>query len=188
MNLDILFNSMPILETERLTLRDIKESDIDSLFKIYSDSKVAEFDDFQPIQNKEQAISCCNYYKNQFHKKEEARWGIVCKKDNMLIGTYGISHFDQEVRMCEIGYDMMRNQWNKGYMTEAIGKIVEFVFETLGANRIQADIDPRNPASSRVLEKNNFIREGFLRQNVFFKDQLWDSVIWAILKSDYDKK
>lgn len=186
MNKDI-FKENPILQTKRLILREIRESDEDSIFEIYSDQKVAEYDNFEPIDKKEYAIKCIRRYIDNFHEHEEIRWGLARKEDDVLVGTCGLSDFDEEVGMCEIGYDLMRSQWNRGYMTEAIEKIVEFAFEKINVNRIQADTDPKNIASMCVLEKNNFKREGHLRHNVFFKGQLWDSVIFGILRSDYEK-
>lgn len=80
----------------------------------------------------------------------------MLKESNKLIGTCCLGNFVKDARRCELGYDIMKSEWNKGYATEAIKAIVDFAFNTMNLNRIEAFITPGNDSSINVLRKLNF--------------------------------
>ena len=181
-----VFEQFPVLTTERLTLREITVGDVDSIYGIYSDPKVAEYDDFNPIESKEVAMKVIHKFQLEFEEHEQIRWGIARKSDNTLIGTCGPGNFESSAQRCEIGYDLLQSEWNKGYMTEALKAMVAFLFEEMGFNRVEAFVTPGNEGSIRVLQKVNFVEEGLLRERDFFKGCFQDGIIFAILKRDYE--
>ncbi len=184
MNLNF-FEKFPILETERLILRECLDSDVDALFELYSDPDVAEFDWFLPHKTRVDSWQFIQSFKWLFTKKEEIIWAIARKEDDVLIGTCALGDFHQIEERCEIGYSLKKSEWNKGYITEVISKLVTFGFEKICLNRIEATVNPKNEASIRVLEKNHFLQEGFLRERDYIKGELTSTIVLAILKSDY---
>lgn len=113
--------------------------------------------------------------------------GIFLKDNDVLIGTCCLGDFNEGAMRSEIGYSILRNEWGKGYATEAVNEIVRFGFEVMGLNRIEATITPGNDASVRVLEKLNFTKEGLVRERDLIKGKLEDGIIMAILKKDYSR-
>jgi len=179
------FNAFPVLETERLILRKIEPKDVEAVLKIYGDPKAAEYDWFNPIESEEKAMKFIHHFNKEYEEQEEITWGITRKGDGAFIGTCCLGDFDDDARRSEIGYVLLRNEWNKGYATEAVKALVTFGFEIMNLNRIEAFITPGNDASIRVLKKANFLQEGIVRERDLIKGELVDGVILAILKRDY---
>ena len=102
-----------------------------------------------------------------------------------MIGTCCLGDFHEGARRAEIGYDIAQVEWGKGYATEALGGVIDFGFNVMNLNRIEATITPGNNASVRVLTKLNFIQEGIVRERDLIKGKLEDGIIMSILKRDY---
>ncbi|SUY47677.1 N-acetyltransferase GCN5 [Clostridium putrefaciens] len=172
------------IETKRLILREISENDVDGIYKVFSDPAVAKYDWFSPIESKDDAIKFIKRYKEEFESGEEITWGIELKDTKELIGICCLGDFDNGARRSEIGYDLAKDKWNKGYATEAIEAIVKFGLSEMDLNRIEAFITPGNDASVKVLEKLNFTKEGVVRERDLIKGKLEDGIIMSILQKD----
>jgi ribosomal-protein-alanine N-acetyltransferase len=179
------FDAFPELESERLIFREVTSSDAEEIFNIYSDPEVAKYDWYIPITTKDEALSIINRYKREFQAKEEITWGVARKTDNKIIGYCNLGTFSDDSLRCEIGYGFNRNEWNKGYATEAIKVLVKFGFEIMNFNRIEATVTLGNDASVKALKKSNFIQEGIVRERTIMKGKFEDDVILAILRKDY---
>ncbi|BCN29825.1 GNAT family N-acetyltransferase [Anaeromicropila herbilytica] len=178
------FNKIEVLHTNRLVLTEVKESDINEIFKIFSNPEVAKYDWFRPINSKEEAMKFIHRYMDEYDNEEEITWGIRLKETNELIGICCLGDFDEEARRAEIGYDLVSDRWNSGFATEALEAIVHYGLKVMNLNRIEAFITPGNDASVRVLEKLNFTREGLVRERDMIKGKLEDGIIMAILQKD----
>lgn len=184
--IDKTFVPFPKLETKRLNLRQICDEDVDDLFEMISDPEVAEFEYFYPVSSKDQALKFIERYKEELNSKEEITWGLFLKESNQLIGTCCLGDFDEGARRAEIGYDISKSEWGKGYASEGVKAVVDFGFTKMNLNRIEAFITPGNDASVKVLEKFKFTREGLVRQRDLMKGKLVDGIIMAMLKKEYD--
>ena len=85
----------------------------------------------------------------------------------------------------EIGFALRQTHWSKGLGTEAVGAVIEFAFETLNLHRLEADADPRNERSLRLLERFGFEREGCLRERYYVNGERQDAVILGLLRSNW---
>ena len=83
-----------------------------------------------------------------------------------------------------MGYDLHVDYWNKGYITEALSEIVNFGFDTLEINRIEAEVMQGNVASERVLSKLGFTKEGILRDWMYWNNKHYNMVMYSLLKND----
>ena len=179
------FDIFPELESERLIYREVTSEDVDDVFNIYSDPEVAKYDLYNPISTKEDSIYIINQYSEDFKNKEEITWGVARKSDNKLIGYCCLGDFDDNSLRSQIGYGFKLCEWNKGYATEAINVMVEFAFEVMDLNRVEAEVTLGNDASVKVLKKVNFVQEGIFRERTIIKGEFVDDVILAIIKKDY---
>ncbi|MBZ9637412.1 GNAT family N-acetyltransferase [Clostridium sp. FP1] len=179
------FDIFPELESERVIYREVTLEDVEDIFKIYSDPQVAKYDWYKPMATKEDALSKINQYKEEFQNKEEITWGIARKNDDKIIGYCCFFAFDNDSRRSEIGYGFNRDEWNKGYATEAIKILVKFGFEVMNLNRVEATVTLGNDASVKALKKANFLQEGIVRERSIMKGKFEDDVILAIIKKDY---
>lgn len=182
------FIPFPKLETKRLILRQVDYGDVEQLYEMLSDAEVAKFDYFYPVTSKEEVLKFIERFKEELDENEEITWGIVLKETNKLIGTCCLGDFDDGARRAEIGYDVTQSEWGKGYATEALKAVVEYGFDVMNLNRIEATITPGNNASVRVLEKLNFVHEGIVRERDLIKGKLEDGIMMSILKREYEGK
>jgi len=111
------------------------------------------------------------------------------KDDEKLIGTCGFNSWNVAFRSTVIGYDINRQYWGNGYITEALKHIIKIAFDgKLGCdiiNRIQADTIPGNIASEKVLLKLGFSEEGIRRQSAFWKNEYHDLKCFSLLRDEY---
>jgi ribosomal-protein-alanine N-acetyltransferase len=185
MNDEGAFATFPYLETPRLILRAITLDDADDMFRIYSDPQVMRYWGSPPHQSIEDSRTLISGIIKAFADKEGIRWGITRKGSNQLIGSCGHWRLIKQHFRSEIGYELAPEHWRQGIMTEALGAIVQFGFEMIGLHSIEAQIEPGNLASRKVLEKLGFRQAGYLRENYFLDGRFTDTALFSLLKQDW---
>ena len=116
-------------------------------------------------------------------------WDLILKDTKKVIGSCGYHSWYKPHLRAEIGYGLSDNQHkNKGYMTEAMERIIEYGFEDMGLNRIEAFVSPDNIPSVKLMDRFGFVKEGVLREHYKVLDDMMDSVAYALLKSEYRAK
>ena len=181
-----LFLNYQELQSERLLLRKLAGQDVSDVFEIYSDPEVMlYFDDryaFEELSEAEQMISG---YNNAIRDKNGMRWGIVLKENGKLIGTCGFHAISDYHKRIEIGYDLNRNYWRNGYMSEALSLIIDHAYNNSEVNRIEAFVETPNKASRSLLEKLGFRTEGTLREHEMCRGKLIDIQLLGLLRKDW---
>ena len=178
------------LETERLLLRKTLESDCEPMFRNWAnDERVTKFLTWAPYESTEQLKNTYHQYllKNQ-QNNDCYDWKIVLKEINEPIGSIGVVNFREAVNEAEVGNCLGYRWWHKGIMTEAFKRVIQFLFEEVGVNRITATHDPRNPHSGDVMKKCELQYEGTSRQAGKNMQGICDVSRYAILKEDYERK
>jgi len=181
----MLFPEFPILTSGQLLLRRITPVDAGRLYDNFSRDEVTEFFDLPTFQSIDEADQLVVEWEDRYQKKEAIRWAITFSDDpDRLIGTCGFHNFALEHARAEIGYELDPNYWQKGIMTTAVSRIIQFGFEQFNLNRIEAFIDPDNVASRRLLNKLALRSEGILRDYFFEKGRYVDGEIFALLRKE----
>ncbi len=181
--IDPLFVDFPEIETERLILREIMPEDAPAIFALFADPLVTRYYDLYPYADIEQAQELIDFFDQGFEMERSIRWGIARKEDNLLIGTCGFVWLRQY--RGEIGYELASAYWRHGYMYEAIEAILEFGFEQIGLNRIEALVMVENGASAGLLRALGFSEEGTLREHDFFKGHFHDMRLFSLLRREF---
>lgn len=179
-----IFNKNSILESDRLLLRPLKESDVSDLYEIFSDKVVMQYYDLSPFESISEAEKQVRIFQKCLSEKSMLRWGIELKSNHKLIGTCGFFAFSEDAKKAEMGYELNRNYWNSGIMTEALEMILKFIFAYSEVNRIEAFVEVPNTASQKLLHKLGFIKEGVLRQYERCRGNLIDIIIYGYLRGD----
>ncbi|MFC0251163.1 GNAT family N-acetyltransferase [Massilia consociata] len=178
----------PILTTNRLTLRPLAPGDAADLYAVFSDPAVVRYWSAEPwtsIACAEEAIaSALACYREQ----SEVRFGIELAATGGLIGTVNLHHMFPKNRRCELGYALASAHWGKGYAVEALGAALDYGFHELRLNRVEADIDPRNAASSAVLERMGFRKEGYMPERWFVHGEMADTINYGLLRRYWDER
>ncbi|ATP40953.1 GNAT family N-acetyltransferase [Solibacillus sp. R5-41] len=172
------------LNTQRLHLRRMEVSDSYSLFKIWSDPDVTKFMNISSFTHEAQAKEIIELFDDLAQANEAIRFSMIERNSNELIGTCGFNSIDFENAKTEIGYDLAKAYWGMGYAPEGISALLNYAFETLKLNRIEAKVEPANVNSIKVLEKLNFTFEGTLRQYEKSKGNFIDIKMYSLLKTD----
>lgn len=178
------FLYLPTLETDRLILRRLTLRDARDIYEYGRDPEVARHVLWDPYVSVGEARSYIRYMIRKYHTGDASSWGIEWKQTGEIIGTIGYMWIKHEHASCEIGYSLGHSFWNRGIMTEALLAVIEFSFEELHMNRIEAQHEVDNPASGAVMRKCGMQREGTLRQRMINKGKYVDVDIYSILQKD----
>lgn len=170
-----------IMKTKRLTLRPFSEQDFSDACEIYEDDLTCRYllhDPWRP-DNREQAFA----EKLQQNSLASGKLSLACLLGSKMIGELVFWYTDMR-QTVEIGFAFNRAYAGLGYATEAARAIVEWLFEKEGVHRIQANMDARNKASSRVCERIGMRREAHFLEDFWNKGQWTDSFIYGMLRTD----
>lgn len=181
---DEIFSVFPEMNTERLNLREIKQENAESIYKILSKPEVVKYDRIELFKNIKQAEDMIKWINDEFKQKRAIFWGISLKNESEIIGFCKCEIEVPKVR-ADLGYNLRPEYWNNGIMTEALGAIIDFTFKTLNINRIEAAVSTKNNSSIRVLEKLDLVKEGILRERSYLNDGCHDMTMFSILKKEY---
>ena len=177
---------VPTINANRVTLRPIDERDLDSLFTIFSDPEVMRYWSSPPLKDQEAARALLSDIQDKFRRKLYFQWGVAHRADDTLIGTSTLFHIESNNHRAEIGYALGRAHWGKGYIQEALRALLGYAFSELNIQRIEADVDPRNEASIRTLERLGFQKEGYLRERWKVNGEVQDALFYGLLRREWE--
>jgi len=152
------------LQTERLQLRKMQVSDSASLFEIWSDPEVTRFMNVRCFTAENQATEMIQLLDDLSQDNKAIRFSIIHKESGEIIGSCGYNALDFANGVAEIGYDLAKSYWGRGYASEAVSSLVEYAFSSWKLKRIEAKVDPENQNSIKLLQKLGFMFEGILSQ------------------------
>jgi len=181
------FNPFPELHSGRLRLRAIQEEDAAAHFAVRSDSRVNEFLDAQIYTEISQSEDIIKKIKNGIEENTAIAWAICLQEDPTLIGLIGFWRTIPEHHRAEIGYSLHPDHWNKGIMYEALRLILDYCFGTMKIHSVEANVNPNNIASKKVLEKHGFQLEAHFKENYYFHGKFLDSYIYSLLEKNRTK-
>jgi RimJ/RimL family protein N-acetyltransferase len=174
------------LLTPRLKLRWMDERDTEAHYAVFSDPEVARYWSSGPWTALDQAREHIAATRAAYADGSGLRLGIALIDTGELIGSASLHRFVDGSRRCELGYALARAHWGAGYVSEALRTLVGYGFTALDLNRIEADIDPRNEASARVLEKLGFRKEGYMPERWIVQGEPADTVYYGLLRRHWN--
>jgi ribosomal-protein-alanine N-acetyltransferase len=175
--------NFPVLQTERLDLIEIEQRHLSDLFELFGDDSVTEFYNVKTLSQPDEAQKYLDWFRSRYDDQSGIRWGIALKGQKNIIGTIGFNNYSKGHR-ANIGYDLQKVYWNKGYIKEAIGEVVKYGFEQLGINRIEAEVMPGNIYSEKALMRIGFKKEGLLRDWMLWNETHYDMIMYSLLRSE----
>ena len=175
------FDPFPVLFTERLMLRQINTEDANEIFLLRSDEKVMQYLDRPRARSTEDALELIQKIVDGIINNDGITWGMVLKDDTKLIGTIGYWRIMKEDYRAEIGYMIDSSFHGKGLMQEAISAVINYGFSIMKLHSVEANVNPDNLPSIKLLERNRFIREAYFKENYYFEGRFLDSAIYSFL-------
>jgi len=173
------------IETNRLVLRRARIEDADPMFRNWaSDPEVTKYLTWPPHGNPEMSRRVISVWIASYDNNDFYQWMISIKGDESNpIGSISVVSCDSKVKKMEIGYCIGKHWWHQGIMSEALQGVMEFLFDKVAVNRIEAKHDLNNPRSGGVMRKCGMIHEGTLRQAGWNNQGICDMCIYAKLSS-----
>lgn len=180
----INFAPFPHLSTERLTLRQVVTTDVSDIFSLRSDGRVMEFLDRPLLKTIDDSRQLIKTITDGINNNEAITWAINLKNDPKLIGTIGFWRIIKEHFRAEIGYLLHPDYQGKGIMQEAVEEVLDFGFRTLKLHSIEANVNPNNLASIKLLERNQFVKEAYFKENYYYDGKFLDTVIYSLINME----
>jgi len=177
-----------VIPTETLILRFLSEADLPAVYDIFSHPEVMRYWSYPPWTDRSQAQQWLINIQEGYRTRNALQLGIERQADPALVGTCTLFQFHAPSRRAEIGYALGRPYWGAGYMHEALQALLGFAFQILELNRLEADIDPRNLASAKTLERLGFQKEGHLRERWIVNDEVSDTALYGLLHRDWEAR
>lgn len=179
---------LPDLRTERLILRDLRQSDAEDIFRYACKPEITRYLLWDSHKSLEDTNRFIDLVIDGYKCGEPTNWGIELEATGRVIGTIGFHRWRAQHASVEIGYVMSDEYWNQGYMTEVVQAVLDYLLGTLELNRVEAHCIDNNKASERVMEKVGMQYEGTLREAIFVKGRFHNLRLHSILRVEYLKR
>lgn len=183
--LNLNFTPFPVLYTDRLILRHINKNDSAALLKLRSDKRIMQFIDRPCMTSEDEALEFIKKIEESLKNNHGITWAVSLKTNAELIGTIGFWRIMHEHYRAEIGYMLSPDFHRQGVIQEAIKQALDYGFKTMNLHSVEANIKPGNIASAKLLEKNGFIKEAYLKENYYFNGKFLDSCVYSLLVQNH---
>jgi RimJ/RimL family protein N-acetyltransferase len=179
--LELNFHPFPILETARLRLRKIGLPDQEEFFMLRSSKTVMKYIDRPLAKSREDATQLIKMMVELIDNNQGLTWAISLLEKPKMIGTVHLWKISPENHRAEIGYLLDPAFQGQGLMHETLQTVIHYGFYRLKLHSIEANVNPENMASIRLLEKIGFVREGYLKETYLYEGIFFDSAIYSML-------
>ena len=173
------------LETKRLLLRPVKPEDKSDVFEYRSDAEANKYQGWIPKTIEDVEIFISKIAKKFNEPKSWFQFVIIEKDSQRILGDIGVHFFDNENKQVEIGCTLNKIFQNKGFATEAVKEVIDYLFKELNKHRIIASIDPNNKSSIRLVERIGFRKEAHFIESLFINGEWCDDLIFALIEKDW---
>ena len=174
------------LTTDRLILREFAEDDWRATLAYQSDPLYLRYYAWTHRTEDDVRAFVGTFLTQQAERpRRKFQFALTLRADGRLVGSGGVRVRDPEGRQADIGYELDPRFWGQGLATEAARELLRFGFDDLGMHRLFGQCVADNAASARVMGKVGMRREAHLREQAWFKDRWWDSLIYAVLENEW---
>ena len=178
------FSFLPFqnLESDRLILRQITNDDVLEIFSLRSNPETMKYIPRPLAATTDDALGHIKMIQDKIETNQGINWAVTLKGNNKLLGIVGHYRIKWEHFRSEIGYMLLPEFHGQGIITEVVKLLIDYGFNEMKMHSLEAIIDPRNTASARVLEKNNFVKEAHLIENEFHNGEFLDTAIYSLIR------
>lgn len=182
------FSLFPTLTTERLVLREVDPADAQDLLVFRGDPEVQRFNS-RPMTDISEALTLIDTVRKWYLAQKAVHWGITLKDEQRVLGLLSLHGLNRFHQRGSIGYDLAREFWGQGIASEGVGAVVQFAFDQLSLNRLEAVTISDNYRSVVLLERLGFTLEGARREHSLEDDGLFhSSSIYGLLRREYRRQ
>lgn len=175
----------PPIESARLHVRLVVESDLPALLEVNGDKEVTKF---LPYATWSSMTDADAWYKRMSGIQATGlalQFVVAEKQTGTAVGTCLLFRFEEASARAELGFVLGRAHWGTGYMGEALAALIDYAFGSMALRRLEAEVDPRNVSSGRLLQRLGFTKEGLLRQRWADKGEVKDVEVYGLLRHEW---
>lgn len=180
-----IFSKMPTLKTERLSLRPMHVIDAEDMFDYAKREDVTEYLLWRPHPSVSYTKDYLKYIQSRYALGDFYDWAVIDRESRRMIGTCGFTKIDTANNSAEIGYVLNPDFWGRGFAFEAAARVLEFGFEELLLQRIEARFMQGNEASLNVMKKLGMTFEGYHRDSVYAKGKYRTVGYCAVTREEF---
>ena len=174
-------SDLPTIDGNRVRLRQLSVPDLDDLHRVFSDATAMRYWSRPAFVDGAETREYLGAIDAGRERGDLLQWGIEHLAQARIIGTTTLFHIDRDQGRAEIGYILKSSHWGQGLANEALTALLQHARDQMGMRRIDADVDPRNSASLRCIERLGFVREGYARERWVVSGEVQDSVLLGLL-------
>jgi ribosomal-protein-alanine N-acetyltransferase len=177
--------TLPTLRGERIALRHPRGGDLDDLLALFGNAGVTRYWSHGPWHARHQAETYLRDIHAGANSGQLLQWALTLPDQDRLLGTVTLYSFARAHARCELGFALHPDHWGQGLARDAVRTAIAHAIGSLGIQRIEADVDPANRGSLRLLESLGFVREGLARERYRLGGSTQDSVMLGLLAREY---
>ena len=178
--------AFPTLATPRLQLREIGPPDALALFEIHGNAEAMKWFGADPVADLAGAMRLVEVFASwRLQANPGTRWGLQRHGTSTLIGSCGLFGWNRNWRKCTLGYELLPAAQGQGLMFEALCTVLNWGFECMQLNRVEALIHPQNAPSLKLVERLGFVEEGRLREVARWSGRQHDMLQVALLRREW---
>ena len=178
--------AFPVIQTERLLLREIVERDAEQILAMHGDPELMRWFGVDPLPDLAAAQGLIKRFASfRLDENPGTRWGIQARENNQLLGSCGLFRWDRNWRKCMIGYELSTHVQKQGFMRETLTAVMTWGFAEMALNRIEAMVHPDNQGSLKLLRQLGFVDEGRMRQVGYWGGRYHDMLMLSLLRSEW---
>jgi len=174
-----------VLETPRLLLRPMVLEDAEAMHAFKSDPVATRCFGQDPYADLEQTRGWVRKGLEDRKNGASITWAIALRHNGQVVGECCLWNIDRGSKRAELGYELLRSQWKRGLMAEALAAVLDHAFGGMGLNRIEASPLSMNLASQKVLLGLGFRHEGTLRQRHLYDGEYHDEMWFGLLREEW---
>jgi [ribosomal protein S5]-alanine N-acetyltransferase len=168
-----------------LLVRPVADSDLEALLVVNGDDAVTRHLPYDTWKSADDAHHWYARISAQQAAGSAWQFVIVHRSEGTVIGSCLLFRYEAASARAELGYVLGRTHWGQGYMREALAAFIGWGFGSLALRRIEAEVDPRNTRSARLLTRLGFAAEGRLRQRWYAKGEAYDVTVYGLLSAEW---
>ena len=181
---DPFADGLPTLDGARVRLRPPRPADVPDLLALFGDAEALRYWSHGPLAD---LAAAQRYYRGMvagLDARTLFQWAVTPPGEDRLVGTVTLVDWDRANRRAEIGFILHPSHQGRGLASDAVRAALAWAFGPMGLHRVEADVEPPNAASLRLLERLGFRREGLFRERWWTRGRWTDSVMLGLLADD----
>lgn len=175
-----VFNPFPLVETKNLCLRKMTPEDTEDIFQMRKDPGMIEFTDSRLDESKEETKSYIAKMNKGVDEGKWIIWAIEHKPSKKVIGSISIWNMDIEQESAELGYGIIPEYQNRGFMKEALSRVVEYGFGVMKLSALDAYTEEKNTSSIRLLESCKFTETNRVDDEGYYSERIYHMIIFRL--------